>query len=373
MGTIGQPVLLCKKSGKGKGKRTANLKKILKESQQERYGRDKDIDRQIDNVYFGGFSSGGEVYDYMVSLADEHVVMGKGGKPRKIRSDATIGVAVISKPSAETFEEIKQMAVERSIDPDDLEEQFLSDLYDCNKAIYEKHGFQIIAGALHYDEQQPHYHFMLADPEFKIGEKVKLPFFSDLNKSLPKMMRDRGWPIEDLESYDRERAEAEPKYKANHIKEKEKKKHGRSSAEYKADKDAEKKEKELQEQRQREIRAREFLSTKLKAANARAESLEEVADELEFYKAKAEASEQENMMLREMLRAEKRKPAKVVEKVVESPDLKQENERQSEVIDAQENEITRLNRKLEALTGMVRARKTIEEVDEDLESDLEKF
>ena len=372
MGTSGQPVLLCKKSGKSKGKRSANLKKILKESQQERYGRDKDIDREIDNVYFGGFSSGGEVYDYMVSLADNHIVMGKGGKPRKMRSDATIGVAVISKPSVETFEEIKQMAVERSIDPDDLEEQFLSDLYDCNKAIYEKHGFQIVAGALHYDEQQPHYHFMLVDPDFRIGEKAKLPFFSDLNKTLPKMMRDRGWPIEDLDGYDRERAEAEPEYKRKHIKEKEKKKHGRSSAEYKADKDAEKKEKELQDQRQREIRAREFLTTKLKAANARAESLEEVAEERDFYRAKAEAEKAESEMLRELLRAEKRKPAKVIEKVVESPQVRQTIDKQQEVITAQEEQINRLEAKLEALTGMVRARKTIEEADEDLESDFEK-
>lgn len=369
MGTCGYPTANGKKGGVGKGKRVANLLKFIQEYHTERYSSDPDIDRSIENFYFGGFKNGQEVYDYILNLAKNHEVLGKNGKPRKMREDATLALCVISKPDEKMFREIEEMAEERDVDYNELEQKFLSDLYDCNEQIFKKHGFQILAGALHLDEQNPHYHYTLIDPDFKISKKATLPFFTDLNSTIPKMMRERGWPMEDLTVYDRDRAEKEPEYKAKHIKAKKEKKHNRSSAEYKADKEHEKKVKEMQAQQQREIGAREFLRKKLEAANARAESLEDVAEERDFYKAKAEATSQENEMLRELLRAEKRKPAEVVEveKVVESPELLQENERQSEVIEAQKTEINRLNRKIEAL-------KTIRELKGESESteDVEK-
>ena len=364
MGTIGAPCLMCK-NGQAKGKRKANLKKILQESQQERFGKDPDIDREIENIYFGGFESGEEVYDYITELAKRHTVKGKNGKPRAMRSDATLALAVISKPDKKMYEELKQIASEKGEDVDDLEEQFLADLYDCNEHVFKKHGFEILAGALHYDEQQPHYHFTLIDADFKISKKANLSFFSDLNSLVPQMMRERGWPVNDLKVYDQERAEKDPEYKAKHIAEKKKKKTGRSSAEYKADA-------EKQKDQRRQAEAMKYLEAKLRAATAKEKSLDEVAEERDFYMAKAEASEQESEMLREMLRAEKRKPAKVVEKVVESPQARQTIDKQQDVITAQEEQINRLEAKLEALTGMVRARKTIEEADEDLESDFEK-
>ena len=132
-------------------------------------------------------------------------------------------VATVLKPPAAEMQQLSPQEQQR----------FLNDLYDCFAEVVG--SSRIKARADHFDELGAHSHVfwepMTRDGRLCAKEVVSLPFFREINRTVPERMRERGWKIEDCESYDVEQREAQ---QLRH------KSAGRSSAKFKADAEREK-------------------------------------------------------------------------------------------------------------------------------------
>lgn len=246
MGKIGIPVLRLK-AGYGGGKHSGNARSVAMEALKERYCKDPDLDRDLteENPYLeDGFTSGKELADYWEQEAAEYRITDKNGKQKKLRSDASIGFAYIVKPDEEYMESLSE----------EDQMRMLEDAAEITIGIFRKRGLVIDAGVVHVDERNPHMHIFGHDPEYKLGKKIDIRLFGELNRDVPKLMRERGWDIQDCAGYDLEAVsqmtpEEKAEYTAKRIEEK-KGKHGVSSELYKANKIAE-------QAAQRDMRTRE--------------------------------------------------------------------------------------------------------------------
>jgi len=228
MAKCGMPTMMLKKT---------NAFPILQEAWSERYSSDQDLDRtkSKENSYYGinGMTSGKELAEYLISQADGYKVKDKNGHEKKLRSDASIGFVGIIKPELDYISTLNR----------EQQTKFLSDSLTCLNAILQKRGLELVSAAFHFDEMSPHLHYLAIDREYKLGKKVTLPFFNELNHTFPKMMRSKGWSLDELGGYDVTKAKSlTPEqlalYKAERIAEKQtRKKSGLSSAQYKANQD----------------------------------------------------------------------------------------------------------------------------------------
>lgn len=241
--TVGIPALKLKRNYKGKSKNAGDLRKIIEEMY-DRYGKDSDIDptKKHLNMFFGRFKSSEEAYNFFVERAENYKIPVTGKKTgkfyhnRKLRSDAVLAGNLIAKPSMEYVNDL----------PKKEQIRLNKDLADCLKSVLDKHNITYDAHVVHYDEVSPHLHMLFHDEDFKLGKKMNQKFIGDLNRDIPQMMREKGWPCDDLDLYDpgdREGEELE-EYKRS----RRSKKHGKSSLDYKREKLSEK-ERDLEEKR----------------------------------------------------------------------------------------------------------------------------
>lgn len=236
MAKCGMPTMLLKKT---------NAFPILQEAWSERYSSDQDLDRtkSKENSYYGinGMTSGKELAEYLISQADGYKVKDKNGHERSLRSDASIGMVGIIKPELDYISTLDR----------EQQTKFLTDSLTCLNKILQKRGLELVSAAFHFDEMSPHLHYLAIDREYKLGKKVTLPFFNELNHTFPKMMKSKGWSLDELGGYDVSKAKSLTpdqlsKYKAERIAEKQtRKKSGLSSAQYKANQDILKAEKSV--------------------------------------------------------------------------------------------------------------------------------
>lgn len=236
MAKCGMPTLMLKKT---------NAFPILQEAWSERYSSDQDLDRtkSKENSYYGinGMTSGKELAEYLISQADGYKVKDKNGHERSLRSDASIGMVGIIKPELDYISTLDR----------EQQTKFLTDSLTCLNKILQKRGLELVSAAFHFDEMSPHLHYLAIDREYKLGKKVTLPFFNELNHTFPKMMKSKGWSLDELGGYDVSKAKSLTpdqlsKYKAERIAEKQtRKKSGLSSAQYKANQDILKAEKSV--------------------------------------------------------------------------------------------------------------------------------
>ena len=222
-------------------KHRSNVKAIVAEAGKERVSNSDTLDR--DRTYlnrYTGFSSGFECADYITKEADDYrqEVTGKGGTKhyRKLRSDAVIGYAIIYNPPEEvcckwTDEEYTKFyedsrAVMEQIQPD----------------IFRKDT--IVMSAEHMDEGtitdpthlSRHVHDIGIPKDKKgnyCGNKIDAKLLVEINKNYPKMMREKGWDIEDLDCTDWDRCKTDEAYRNER---KSKRKSGKSVNNYIADK-----------------------------------------------------------------------------------------------------------------------------------------
>lgn len=236
MAKCGMPTMMLKKT---------NAFPILQEAWSERYSSDQDLDRtkSKENSYYGinGMTSGKELAEYLISQADGYKVKDKNGHERSLRSDASIGMVGIIKPELDYISTLDR----------EQQTKFLTDSLTCLNKILQKRGLELVSAAFHFDEMSPHLHYLAIDREYKLGKKVTLPFFNELNHTFPKMMKSKGWSLDELGGYDVSKAKSLTpdqlsKYKAERIAEKQtRKKSGLSSAQYKANQDILKAEKSV--------------------------------------------------------------------------------------------------------------------------------
>lgn len=273
-------------------KHRSNVKAIVAEAGKERVSNSDTLDR--DRTYlnrYTGFSSGFECADYITKEADDYrqEVTGKGGTKhyRKLRSDAVIGYAIIYNPPEEvcckwTDEEYTKFyedsrAVMEQIQPD----------------IFRKDT--IVMSAEHMDEGtitdpthlSRHVHDIGIPKDKKgnyCGNKIDAKLLVEINKSYPKLMREKGWDIDDLDCTDWDKYNSDEEYRAER---KSKQKSGKSVNEYLANK------------MRQQIKENEELSETLKNAISEALELAEDKDKLEQEKEQIECEKERLRVERE--------------------------------------------------------------------------
>ena len=225
-------------------KHRANGKAILEELGSERYSRSETLDRSrsVNNVYTG-FRSGGRCWDVMQKAANDYRITGTTAKgkefSRSLRSDAVIGWAVIINPPDEMCKGWTNAQYQK----------FYADsfaiLTEVRPELFRREN--ITMTAVHRDEG-------LRGPDGKYGEHMHIvgnsidekgrycgtmidpKLMIDINKVYPAKMREKGWPLDDLDITDFHRMGEDPEYKERRKREIAGRKAGRSVNRYAADK-----------------------------------------------------------------------------------------------------------------------------------------
>ena len=236
-----QVVGLVRGEAKQGQKHRSNVTAIVAEAGKERVSNSDTLDRDRTHLNrYTGFSSGFECADYITKEADNYrqEVTGKGGTKhyRKLRADAVIGYAVIYNPPEEicknwTDEEYTKFYADSRA----TMEQICPDIFRKDT---------IVMSAEHFDEgtiAEPtkisrHVHD-IGIPKSKdghyCGTKIDAKLCADINKNYPRLMREKGWDIDDLDCTDWDRYKTDEDYRKER---KSKKKSGKSVNSYIADK-----------------------------------------------------------------------------------------------------------------------------------------
>lgn len=244
MGKCGMPWMKLNNKTTTGSKHKGNTKAVVCEGLEERWSTDEDLDKTKtkDNIYLTDITSGLDFINLVdTTVANMSADLRKQGK-RGIREDAITSFALIVKPEDEQPIEFFETALEV------LQEKLGKD--------------NIKAAVIHNDEGNRHMHLygipVTADGRLSAKDIFNLKFNSWLNEEFPKIMTEKGFPLEPCKSensYDKAYAdtltEEELKsYKEERLKAKKEKKqqYGRSSKQYKLDKELEKQQEELQQE-----------------------------------------------------------------------------------------------------------------------------
>lgn len=313
---VGIPVMKCslnpsntvnKKTGKKS--QTCPVDLAWQEMNDERIGRDMDIDHDMThlNVWMEGNSSDDVVQIVQNKIDEINRIKRENGK-RALRKDAVSVVEIIEKPNIEYMSELNY---EEKV-------KFLNDSHETFKQLIHEWNpnWTILESVQHHDEfggLSAHNHnlIMLTTeddkglPTMNAFKEVNLKFYSFMNKNYPKMMRERGYEVEDVRTYDMLTEEEKMERKLNP------QQHGVDSYTYK------KRKKEEMEQQLEQLKIRsEEMNSDLEKTIAEITK----APDLISYK----AIQDENQTLKKELSAKD----KIIQKLnIEKEDLKQSLEK----------------------------------------------
>ena len=220
-----QIVGLVRGEPKPGAKHRANGMMIAKEAGYERASRSETIDRSRSHLNeYTGYRSGKEFWEQMEADAAAYRVQvpgkTKSGEPiireKGLQHNAVIGWAAIYNPPAEVC-----MSWDR-----DTYEKFFNDCRECMSLIspiFRKDNR--IMSAVHWDEGVPpeegnlpdlHAHDLgvCKDQDGRYcGNLIDAKLLVKINSMFPKMMRERGWEMDDLDTTDFERAKGDEEYR----------------------------------------------------------------------------------------------------------------------------------------------------------------
>ena len=209
--------------GESKAKHRSNGKAILGEMGKERISPSETLnpERTHLNVYEQENTSGFSMWDDMVERANTYKQAVKGKtkndeeitRYRRLRKDAVIGAAIIINPP---YEECRNWSEEEY-------QKFYDDTREClaefRPEIFRKDNQ--VFGVEHrdegYDDNDRHMHAVydaIDENGRYCGNRLDAKFLSDFNKSYPKMMRSKGWEMDDMDTTDWDKYKSDPTYKA---------------------------------------------------------------------------------------------------------------------------------------------------------------
>lgn len=210
---VGIPVMKCslnpsntvnKKTGKKS--QTCPVDLAWQEMNDERIGRDMDInpDMTYRNVWMEG-NSGDDVVQIVQAKIDEINRIKRENGKRVLRKDAVSVIEVIEKPNIEYMSEL---SYEEKV-------KFLKDSHETFKQLIHEWNLNwtLLESVQHHDEfggLSAHNHNLIllttvdekGLPTMNAFKEVNLKFYSFMNKNYPKMMRERGYEVEDVRTYD---------------------------------------------------------------------------------------------------------------------------------------------------------------------------
>ncbi len=210
---VGIPVMKCSlnpsqtvNAKTGKKSKTCSIDLAWKEMNNERIGRDLDIDETLthNNVWMEG-STEDNVAKIVQNKIDEINQIRKENGKRSLRKDAVSVIEIIEKPNIEYMSNL-------------LYDEKVSFLNTSHSVIKELLGewnpnWTILESVQHHDEfggLSAHNHSLVmlttVDdndlPGMNAFKEVNLKFYSFINKNYPKMMREYGYEVEDVRTYD---------------------------------------------------------------------------------------------------------------------------------------------------------------------------
>lgn len=210
---VGIPVMKCSlnpsqtvNAKTGKKSKTCSIDLAWKEMNNERIGRDLDIDETLthNNVWMEG-STEDNVAKIVQNKIDEINQIRKENGKRSLRKDAVSIIEIIEKPNIEYMSNL-------------LYDEKVSFLNTSHGVIKELLGewnpnWTILESVQHHDEfggLSAHNHSLVmlttVDdndlPGMNAFKEVNLKFYSFINKNYPKMMREYGYEVEDVRTYD---------------------------------------------------------------------------------------------------------------------------------------------------------------------------
>lgn len=210
---VGIPVMKCslnpsntvnKKTGKKS--KTCPVDLAWQEMNDERIGRDMDINHDMTslNVWMEGNSSDDVVQIVQSKIDEINQIKRENGK-RALRKDAVSVVEIIEKPNIEYMSELNY---EEKV-------KFLKDSHETFKQLIHEWNLNwtLLESVQHHDEfggLSAHNHNLIllttvddkGLPTMNAFKEVNLKFYSYINKNYPKMMRERGYEVEDVRTYD---------------------------------------------------------------------------------------------------------------------------------------------------------------------------
>lgn len=210
---VGIPVMKCslnpsntinKKTGKKS--QTCPVDLAWQEMNDERIGCDMDInpDMTYRNVWMEG-NSGDDVVQIVQAKIDEINRIKRENGKRVLRKDAVSVIEVIEKPNIEYMSEL---SYEEKV-------KFLKDSHETFKQLIHEWNLNwtLLESVQHHDEfggLSAHNHNLIllttvddkGLPTMNAFKEVNLKFYSYINKNYPKMMRERGYEVEDVRTYD---------------------------------------------------------------------------------------------------------------------------------------------------------------------------
>lgn len=210
---VGIPVMKCSLNPSNtinkktrKKSQTCPVDLAWQEMNDERIGRDMDInpDMTYRNVWMEG-NSGDDVVQIVQAKIDEINRIKRENGKRVLRKDAVSVIEVIEKPNIEYMSEL---SYEEKV-------KFLKDSHETFKQLIHEWNLNwtLLESVQHHDEfggLSAHNHNLIllttvddkGLPTMNAFKEVNLKFYSYINKNYPKMMRERGYEVEDVRTYD---------------------------------------------------------------------------------------------------------------------------------------------------------------------------
>lgn len=290
---VGMPMIKLTNSVSKKGKHSGNFAKVAKEALSERQGKDLDINPELTHTnQYLPCNINGEIKtitsaEELIKYSDDWVeqrnkeveennkiirpLIREVNRQRAKNGEEKLGdnaaLAIINKERAKNGEPpLKLMAKIKSdavlmcngiIKPPtafmdaltrEQQEQFLLDSFEKFKELVSADNVK--AAVIHWDELNPHLHVfwqpVTDDGRLCAKELFNIKFFGEVNREMPKHLRDKGWEIDDCDAYDIEEAQkireeqgekAYREYNEKRRQERNDKKSGRGSKKFKDDMD----------------------------------------------------------------------------------------------------------------------------------------
>lgn len=204
-------------------KHRANGRAIVAEMGSERISASETLDRTLSpkNIYEGDTPSGLTTWDTMEQKANEYktTFTDKNGREhsRSLKSDAVVGFAVIFNPPYEECKDWTDEQYQKFYDDSweilcEIEPRVFSDKNIRLKAEHWDEGVKDDSGK--FDRHQHRAGEALDENEKYCGTLIDAKLLATINKKYPKMMREKGWDMEDLDTTDWDKYKTDDEYKA---------------------------------------------------------------------------------------------------------------------------------------------------------------
>lgn len=210
---VGIPCMKCSinpsqtiNKNSGKKSKTCGVSSAWREMNDDRLGRDETIDKEMThlNVWMEGSSDMdlvGQVEKEIDRINEERRSFGKRG----LRADAVSVIAIVEKPN---MDYMKNLSYEQRV-------EFLNKSHEVMKDLLHEWNpnWKILASVQHHDEfggLSAHNHsLVMVSTKDKEGianmcafKEYNLKFFNHINKNYPARMRNLGFEVEDVRTFD---------------------------------------------------------------------------------------------------------------------------------------------------------------------------